>query len=176
MKTKRLPLLTALAAALLTAGLAEAKSDAWITAKVKSKLAAAEDVRAFGTNVDTKDGVVTLRGEVETQAERMLAERHAESIGGVRRVDNRLIVREDAERGLGDKALAGIDDAAITARVKAALAGNRATKARRINVDTKEGEVLLRGSASSDSEKTLAEEIARGVNGVRSVDNRIEVR
>lgn len=205
MRTKRWTWLAVLAAALLSGGVAEAaKPDAWITAKVKSKLAAAKDVKAFGTNVDTRDGVVTLRGEVETEAEKSLAGRHARSIEGVKRVDNRLVVRgapdredsgvfggdaeardEDAggdprepvqEQGWGDRALGGIDDAAITARVKSALAGTRGTRALKTNVDTKEGMVTLTGTARSESEKELAEEVAKGVNGVRSVDNKIEVR
>ncbi len=79
-------------------------------------------------------------------------------------------------RGYGDKALATIDDATITARVKAALMANKATKARRINVDTKDGAVVLRGTSRSEPEKTLAEELARAVDGVKSVDNQITVR
>lgn len=200
MRTKRITLLAALAAALLAGGVAEAaRPDSWITAKVKSKLAAAKDVGAFGTNVDTRDGVVTLRGEVETEAEKSLAGRYAREIEGVRRVDNQLVVRgmpdrEDAgamdrddaatddsreqvqQKGWGDRALGGIDDAAITARVKSALAGTRGTRALKTNVDTKEGIVTLTGTARSESEKELAEEVAKGVNGVREVDNRIRVR
>jgi hyperosmotically inducible periplasmic protein len=200
MRTKRMTLLAALAAALLTAGVAEAKSDSWITAKVKSKLAAAKDVGAFGTNVDTRDGVVTLRGEVDTEAEKSLAGRHAGAVEGVKRVDNQLIVRGDRERedtgvfdgdardagddprekveqkGWGDRALGGIDDAAITARVKSALAGTRGTKALKTNVTTREGTVTLSGNARSESERELAEEVAKGVNGVKSVDNQIQVR
>jgi hyperosmotically inducible protein len=202
MRTKRMTLLAALAAALLTAGVAEAKSDSWITAKVKSKLAAAKDVGAFGTNVDTRDGVVTLRGEVDTEAEKSLAGRHASAVEGVRRVDNQLIVRGDPERedtgvfdrdadakdadgdprdkvekkGWGDRALGGIDDAAVTARVKSALAGTRGTKALKTNVTTREGTVTLTGTARSESERELAEEVAKGVNGVKSVDNQIQVR
>lgn len=199
MRTKRMTLLAALAAALLTAGVAEAKSDSWITAKVKSKLAAAKDVSAFGTNVDTRDGVVTLRGEVDTEAERTLAGRHASAVEGVKRVDNQLVVRGDPERedsgafdregdaegdprdkveqkGWGDRALGGIDDAAVTARVKSALAGTRGTKALKTNVTTREGTVILTGTARSESERELAEEVAKGVNGVKAVDNRIQVR
>lgn len=204
MRTKRLTWLAVLAAALLSGGVAEAaKPDSWITAKVKSKLAAARDVKAFGTNVDTRDGVVTLRGEVETDAERTLAGRYAGSIEGVRRVDNQLVVRGMPDRedsgvfdrgtgaredggdpdrdkvegkGWGDRALGGIDDAAITGRVKSALAGTRGTSALKTNVDTKEGVVTLTGTARSESEKELAEEVAKGVNGVRSVDNQIQVR
>ena len=201
MRAKRITLLATLAAALLSAGVAEAaKPDSWITAKVKSRLAAAKDVGAFGTNVDTRDGVVTLRGEVDTDAEKTLAGRYAGAIEGVKRVDNQLVVRGNPERedtgvfdregerdegdprdrveskGWGDKALGGIDDAAVTARVKSALAGTRGTKALKTNVTTREGEVTLTGTVRSESERELAEEVAKGVNGVRSVDNQLKVR
>lgn len=205
MAIKRMPLLALLAASLLGAGAAEAKSDAWITAKVKAKLAAAEEVSAFRTNVDTRNGIVTLRGEVETEAEKRLAEQHAKSIEGVRRVENRLIVRGDDEiedrevrredesdaraaadgddeplaedeKGWGDRALSRVDDAAVTARVKAALAGNRGTKAFKTNVTTRGGEVILTGTARSEAERELAEKVAKSVNGVKSVDNQIKVR
>lgn len=43
--------------------------DAWITAKVKAALLADTQVRGLALDVDTRDGVVTLRGTAVTQAE-----------------------------------------------------------------------------------------------------------
>lgn len=171
------------------------KPDAWITAKVKSTLAAKKNVKAFGTNVDTREGVVTLRGEVETSAEKDLAGRYVREIEGVRSVNNYLKVRGDAgvenrdddardaaedagERieGAGDRAVNAIGDAALTGRVKSALAGNRSTRAFGTDVDSKNGRVTLTGTVGSDAERDLAEKVVRGVKGVESVDNRLEVR
>src|SRR5437870_2103083 len=47
--------------------------DASITAAVKLSLAFERGVRAVDINVDTDRGIVTLEGEVRTQAERQLA-------------------------------------------------------------------------------------------------------
>lgn len=53
-----------------------------------------------------------------------------------------------------------IDDATITAKVKAALIGNSATKAYQINVDTKSGVVQLNGFVDSSSARSEAEKSA----------------
>ncbi|QGX40709.1 BON domain-containing protein [Permianibacter aggregans] len=64
----------------------EAVSDAWITTKVKSSLMYTRNVDGTDINVDTKNGVVTLAGTVESSAERDLAEEIAEGIRGVKDV------------------------------------------------------------------------------------------
>lgn len=175
MKTRSMCLPAAVCALFLAAaaGAKEVRRpDAWITAKVKVSLAAHKNVRAIGTNVDTMEGIVTLNGEVETLAEKELAARYAREVTGVRGVNNLLMVRGEAGETVRDK----MGDAALTGRVKAALAANRATSAIRTNVDTERGVVTLRGIAKSAAERDLAEKLARDVPGVRSVDNRIEVR
>ena len=65
--------------------------DAWITAKVKAALLADTDVRGLALDVDTKDGVVTLRGTAVTQAEIDAAKKIAKGIEGVRDVDVRSV-------------------------------------------------------------------------------------
>lgn len=69
-----------------------------------------------------------------------------------------------------------IDNAGITARVKSALASDDVVKAREINVDTFRGTVSLSGFVSTAAEKTRAERIASGVDGVREVRNNITVK
>ena len=69
-----------------------------------------------------------------------------------------------------------VDDAAITASVSAGLAKDPDLSAIKINVDTKGGMVTLNGPAPSAAAKARAEAIAKGVEGVSSVDNRLEVK
>src|SRR5712691_6494000 len=66
--------------------------DASITAAVKLSLAFERGVRAADINVDTDRGTVTLEGEVRTQAERQLAVKVTEDVGGVKEVVNHLHV------------------------------------------------------------------------------------
>jgi osmotically-inducible protein OsmY len=67
--------------------------DASITASVKISLVFEPGVAATEINVDTDHGVVTLRGEVGTEAERQLAVKVAEDVSNVREVVNELKVR-----------------------------------------------------------------------------------
>jgi hyperosmotically inducible periplasmic protein len=69
-----------------------------------------------------------------------------------------------------------IDDTAIHAKVKAALMNDPVVSGTAINVDVDKGVVYLNGAVNGSVEKKKAEEIVRGVNGVRSVENKIVVR
>jgi osmotically-inducible protein OsmY len=70
---------------------------------------------------------------------------------------------------------AALDDAGITARIKADLAKDSELSALAINVDTKGGAVTLHGKAPSAEAKERAETMAKGVQGVTSVDNQLTV-
>jgi hyperosmotically inducible protein len=60
---------------------------------VKSKLIVAPDVKALDVNVDTYEGVVSLRGNVHSAAQRAAAERVARTVKGVKGVRNQLQVK-----------------------------------------------------------------------------------
>jgi hyperosmotically inducible protein len=68
-------------------------SDGALTAKIKSKMALDDSIRARAINVDTSGAIVTLRGTVSSTDERERAERLAAETEGVTRVVNRLQVR-----------------------------------------------------------------------------------
>ena len=69
-----------------------------------------------------------------------------------------------------------VDDATITARIKARFVENQQVDASSISVETLNGTVMLSGFAKSTTEKAAAEELARSVNGVKSIKNEIAVR
>jgi len=66
--------------------------DAWIHTKIASKLIGDSETPAHKINVDVVNGVVTLRGEVNTQTAKDEADRVAKDTEGVRRVRNLLKV------------------------------------------------------------------------------------
>jgi hyperosmotically inducible periplasmic protein len=70
----------------------------------------------------------------------------------------------------------GPDDAALTASVKSKLVADSTVPGTAINVDTKDGVVTLTGAVDSDAQKTKATQIARGVEGVKSVTDNITVK
>jgi hyperosmotically inducible protein len=69
-----------------------------------------------------------------------------------------------------------VDDSTITTKVKTELIANRDTKARQIDVKTYRGVVELSGFVDSSQEKSEAARVARGVTGVRDVNNELEVK
>jgi osmotically-inducible protein OsmY len=69
-----------------------------------------------------------------------------------------------------------IDDAAITAKVKAAIFNEPTLKSTEINVETFKGDVQLSGFVAQPQDAQHAAEVARGVKGVTSVKNDIRVK
>ena len=69
-----------------------ATGDGLITLKVKSAIIADTKVGAHNVNVDTKSGVVVLRGNVKTAAAKAAAETDAHKASGVTKVINQLTV------------------------------------------------------------------------------------
>lgn len=65
----------------------EAASDAWITTKVKADILANSVSKAFKVSVTTKNGAVTLKGELPTQDAIDLVKMIAEKVKGVNSVD-----------------------------------------------------------------------------------------
>lgn len=145
------------------------RPDAWITGKVKTSLMFHRSVSGLKTEVETAAGVVTLSGEAENQAQKDLATEYALEVEGVKKVDNKMTVK--GERTVENR----IDDATITTRVKAALLSRRSTSAINTSVKTEGGTVILTGKAKNEAEKELAERLARGVDGVQDVQNRMTI-
>ncbi len=69
-----------------------------------------------------------------------------------------------------------VKDAKTTAQVKSRLVANENISAGNIDVDTANDVVWLSGQVRSDSERQLAELIARNTSGVHSVFNELEIR
>jgi len=148
------------------------KSDAWLTTKVKTTLLFHRNVSAM-TEVDTKDGIVILKGEADNQAQKDLTTEYAKDVEGVKDVKNEMAVAKapKEKRSTGDK----IDDASITALVKMSLLYHRSTSGMKTSVTTKDGVVTLTGKASSAAALDLATKFANDVNGVKSVNNKMTV-
>jgi osmotically-inducible protein OsmY len=147
-------------------------SDAWITTKVKTSLLFHRSVSS-STEVSVKEGVVTLRGNASSSAQKELTTEYAAGIDGVKDVKNEMVVEtpDKTAQTMGEK----IDDASITAQVKMTLLYHRATSAHNTLVTTTDGMVVLTGKAKNAAEKDLAAKLAGDVNGVKSVRNMIVI-
>ena len=69
-----------------------------------------------------------------------------------------------------------IDDSVITAKVKAAIAGDPDVSVLEVSVETYDGLVQLSGFVSNQAQANRAIEIARGVSGVKGVRNDMRIR
>jgi hyperosmotically inducible protein len=147
-------------------------SDAWVTTKVKTMLLFHRNVNSM-TNVNTKDGIVTLQGEAASQAQKDLTTEYVKDVEGVKGVNNVMTLTKTAKktRTTGEK----IDDASITSQVKMTLLYHRSTSALKTKVTTKNGVVTLSGKAANAAEKDLATKLVNDVNGVKVVKNRMTI-
>lgn len=68
-----------------------------------------------------------------------------------------------------------ITDAWLTAKTKIALAADSRVKGREVSVETQKATVMLRGKVDDEASKMAAEEITRGIEGVTTVKNELQV-
>jgi hyperosmotically inducible protein len=147
-----------------------AASDTWITSKTKIALYADERVKGSQVSVDTmKDGVVHLRGKVDSAEAKAAAGEIAKNIEGVKSVQNDLQVVAPAAR----KAVSATD-ADIEKQVETRL--SRDTQLKSVDVRIDAGVVTLTGEVPSITASARASEMARGVSGVKAVKNELTVR
>jgi len=147
--------------------------DGVITAKIKASMVADGKVSASRIEVVTDKKVVTLTGNLDSQAEKDRAIEIAKSTSGVANVVDMIEVRTGAETGEApspDRTLGEhIDDATITMAVKTRLLEDPQVKGLKIDVDTREGVVFLTGSVRSKEESDRAVEVARATEHVKDV-------
>jgi hyperosmotically inducible periplasmic protein len=151
-----------------------AYSDAWLSAKVKFTLLFHRSVSAGETEVDVKDGIVTLRGNATSEAQKELTTEYAGDVDGVKDVKNEMTVSKTGKKTpetMGEK----IDDASITAQVKLTLLNHRSTSALNTTVTTKRGVVTVGGKAKNAAEKDLVTKLVNDIKGVKSVKNRMTI-
>jgi hyperosmotically inducible periplasmic protein len=154
---------------------ADARKEATIT----TTYATNDHLRSTDIDVKVTGGTAVLTGKVESRVERELAERIAQSVSGITRVDNRLSIDPDyrvtrrtgTERDFGT----AVSDATITAQVKSKLLWNTNTDGLDIDVDTRNGRVTLSGRADSRESRELAGRLASNTRGVAGVENKLTI-
>jgi hyperosmotically inducible protein len=141
-------------------------TDSWLTSKTKIALFADDRVKGSEVKVETKDGVVYLRGKVDSAEAKAAADSVAKGIDGVKSVKNDLQVVSPGARKAVDAKDADIAKAVET-RVK------RESDLKKVDVRADSGVVTLTGEVPTITASAKASEVARGVSGVRSVKNEL---
>ncbi|MBK5276713.1 MAG: BON domain-containing protein [Desulfuromonadales bacterium] len=149
-------------------------SDAWLRDKVKVALLFHSSVSSATSEVTVKDGIITVRGNAATQAQKELTTEYAKDVDGVKDVKNEMTVSmtsKKAPRTVGEK----IDDASISAQVNMTLLNHRSTSAINTTVKTNRGIVTVGGKAGTIAEKNLVTRLVRDIHGVTSVTNSMTI-
>lgn len=115
--------------------------------------------RSAGQKLD--DAVAATRANAEKASERVAA-------GATE-------LKEDAKRAASEVGSA-ISDTTITAAVISRLAADKDLSLLRIDVGSLDGKVTLQGSAPDSGARERATTLAKAVQGVKSVDNRLVVK
>ncbi len=166
--TCSLALLAATSALFLTsASLRANDTDDRIESAAKKSHVFKTHLKDDSIKVNSKDGVVTLKGTVAASSHKSLAEDTVENLPGVKSVDNQLKVKGESP--------AEHSDGWIGTKVKSALLYHRNVRATKTVVSVKDGIVTLSGEASSMAQKELTTEYAQDVEGVKSVKNEMTV-
>ena len=175
---------SALSLAALVAGLCLVTScaltDTGITTNVKAKFLADDVVKSSQLEVATKNGIVTLTGNVDSEEAKKKALEIARSTAGVKNVVDMISAREASGNGNAPEPARtvgeAVTDTGITISVKSRLLDDPQVKGLRIDVDTRDGVVFLTGSVGSDVEKAKAIQLAKDTKGVRDVQSNLTLQ
>jgi len=121
-------------------------------------------IAAESIKVVVKDGWVTLEGEVEWNYQREIAENAVRRLRGIKGVSNSVALKPKAE------------PSEIKHKIEAAFRRHAAIDAARVSVEVNGGDVILRGTVRSWTERQEAERVAWSAPGTTKVDNRLIVK
>jgi len=133
--------------------------------QIQMRLQQDSDLKNNRIQATVDNGVVTLKGTVDTEAERTKAAKLA-MVKGVSQVDNQLRVGSEGAK-------ATVSDAAISARLKTELVAEEPLRG--VHAQTNNGVVSLTGTVASSAARQRALELAQTLTGVQRVEDNIKV-
>ncbi len=146
------------------AGSAQARQQ---VAQIQTRLQKNPDLRNNTIDVTVDNGVATLTGTVDTQAEKSDAARLA-LVNGIVGVDNRLDVGSKGVRQ-------AVSDSGLTAKIKGKLMEDEMTRFSAVSVTTNNGVVTLTGSVPDEEALRQVLRVASGSAGVTRVENDLTI-
>lgn len=125
---------------------------------------------------NTQEAAVDAKAKAEQMTSEAKAKTESAAASTESTVKQEATDAKEAVKDAGSAVAQAMGDAAITASVSTGLAKDADLSAIKIDVDTKDGKVTLSGPAPNAAAKERAEAIAKTVEGVKSVDNKLEVK
>jgi len=152
--------------------------DTRISAGVKTALALNRSLKPFAVEVESKNAVVTLRGEVASEELKTSATRVASAVPGVSQVVNQLMVRPALlSNGADGRSLGeSLRDRTIEVQTRLALSLNRELKGSDIEVQAFRGQLTLGGMVDSPPQRHVALEVARQIPDAGDVVDAMRLR
>ena len=129
-----------------------------------------KDVRV---SQDRVKAVVSLTGDVATDADKSRAETIAHSIAGDQVVSNEIGVRPNGDQSTARKVDSDLDSA-VDKNLDAMLVQHRLKD--NVRYDVKNGVVTLKGNVASEAQRTSVEKLAKNVPNVKEVVNELDVK
>jgi hyperosmotically inducible periplasmic protein len=123
---------------------------------------------------DRDKGVVTLTGDVPTEADKAQAETIAKAAAPGQIVSNQIGVRPPGDEGSTAKKVDSALDSGIEKNLNAAFLEHKLNRDVKYNV--KNGVVTLTGTVKSTSTRSIAEKVAAKVPNVKQVVNELEIK
>jgi osmotically-inducible protein OsmY len=156
-------------------------TDADLKDRINFRIDTSNLVRKYDIKVAVANGVATLTGDVSNAAQKAEAGRLAK-IAGITKVENNITIDKNVDKSLADKMKNGmsktgekIDDAWITTKINWFFVGEDTLKGSKIDVDTKNNVVTLKGTVTSLAGKNRAAQLARQTDGVKNVINNLTI-
>ncbi|HZJ33130.1 MAG TPA: BON domain-containing protein [Vicinamibacterales bacterium] len=169
----------------------EKLADSWLTSKIQAQFFADDDIKSRYINVGSRDGVVTLKGFVESDDARRQVLEITRNTDGVKQIDDhQLLVGRPAHESFDSAAATslpepvatsglapapGASDSTTMTMIQAKYFMDPAIKARNIDVQVANGVVTLKGSVGSETERQQALLLARSAAGVQRVEDYLTV-
>lgn len=154
---------------------AQRLEDATLAAVLRARLLWSRITEKAAIEVESREGVVTLRGKVDSAEAKELAGVLARTTEGVHLVNNLVSLDSAAMAKAREKPVDVPDgpqpsDSWIVDKIQSSYRYSRNLDGLNLKVASEQGMVRLSGEVVSSEQKTIAVEVARQIIGVRGVD------
>jgi len=151
-------------------GLEQNIADLTTTASIRAKLSWSSTISDLDIGVTTTAGNVRLDGSAHASEQIKQIERLAADTGGVRSVDNDIVLSTALPHKGSADTNRPMSDSRITARIKSTFLFSPSVSGSNIDVVTREGVVSLSGSAGTLTARASAIDLASNTRGVQRID------
>ncbi len=162
----------------------EAKADdlrQWQKGVIEGAFLFHSHLKAKDVRIEIQNDCAILKGYVDSEVGKSLAEQLALSVKGINQVINKLVVTPDLkgdtnkETDRENGSQHRLSNVTITNKVRSQLLANRVTSGMEIDVETRNRVVTLSGVVNSEAEKVLTYWIVKNTQGVTRVIDKLDV-